>query len=59
MKLKNWSLIIGALLAIALAATLTAGSLEAMFDYREIFSALGETLAILGAAAFGSWIVSR
>jgi hypothetical protein len=56
-SLADWRFIIGALIAIALAATLIAASLERLFDHRELFAALGETFAIIGAAVFAWWIL--
>jgi hypothetical protein len=55
--LADWRFIIGALIAIALAATLIATTLERIFDHREFFAALGETVAIIAAATFAWWIL--
>jgi hypothetical protein len=46
--LADWRFIIGALIAIALAATLIATTLERIFDHREFFAALGETVDFEG-----------
>jgi hypothetical protein len=48
--------VLGVLLAIALLATLVSVALEAAFGATPIFVALGQSLAILGAAAFAWWL---
>jgi hypothetical protein len=48
--------ILGVLIAIGLSATLVAVSLANFFGEAPIFVALGQSLAILGAAAFAWWL---
>ena len=47
--------ILGVLVAIGLSATLVAVILENSFGEQPLFVALGQTLAILGAAIFAWW----
>lgn len=49
-------LTLGVLLAIALLATLVSLTLETVFGATPLFVALGQSLAILGAAAFAWWL---
>jgi hypothetical protein len=48
--------VLGALIAIALAATLVSLILASFFGDNPMFVALGQTLAILGAATFAWWL---
>jgi hypothetical protein len=48
--------ILGVLIAIGLSATLVALALENTFGHEPIFVALGQTLAVLGAAIFAWWL---
>jgi hypothetical protein len=50
---------IGVLAAIALTATVAALALEAYFGRIELFAALGQGLAMVGAATFGLWLLRR
>jgi hypothetical protein len=47
----------GMLLAVAIMATVIALSLQSFYGHAPIFAALGQMLAILGAAVFAWWIV--
>jgi hypothetical protein len=48
--------ILGVLLAVALTATSISLGLAALFGDYPIFAALGQSLAVLGAAAFAWWL---
>jgi hypothetical protein len=50
---------IGMLAAIALGATVAALALEAYYGPSVLFAALGQGLAVLGALAFGLWLLRR
>ena len=47
--------VLGALIAIALASTLVSLMLGSIFGNNPMFAALGQTLAIVGAATFAWW----
>jgi hypothetical protein len=48
--------VLGVLIAIALVATLVSLTLRSIFGDDLMFVALGQTLAIVGAAAFAWWL---
>ena len=48
--------VLGVLIAIALVATLVSLMLGSIFGDDPMFVALGQTLAIVGAAAFAWWL---
>jgi hypothetical protein len=50
---------LGVVAAIALAATMIALSLQAYYDHRALFAALGQGLAALGAVIFALWLLRR
>jgi hypothetical protein len=49
----------GVLIAIGLSATLISLTLANLFGEAPIFVALGQSVAILGAAAFAWWLIKN
>ena len=49
--------ILGVLISIALIATLLALVLEDLYGHVQMFAALGQSVAIIGAAFFAWWLL--
>lgn len=49
--------ILGVLISIALIATLLAVLLEDFYGHVQMFAALGQSLAVIGAAVFAWWLL--